>query len=134
VGTLESTDIPQMISSLGIRVVAAALDANFFTDDRTIIISTHQVKDVESLVDHVTVLDEGRVLFDHTMQDISAKLALTKTPSDNDKIFYDEDIVGGKMYLVENVSNKDSNIDLEILFNGIITNPREINTIFEQKA
>ncbi|NBC83252.1 MAG: ATP-binding cassette domain-containing protein [Bacteroidetes bacterium] len=104
--------------------------ANFFTDDRTIVISTHQVKDIESLVDHIVVLDEGRLLFNQSMMDISAKLALTKSPEGSEKVFYDEDIVGGKIYLTENKTGKDSNIELEVLFNGIMTNPQEINSLF----
>lgn len=36
--------------------------ASYMTDDRTLIISTHQVHDVESLLDHVVIMDNSRVL------------------------------------------------------------------------
>lgn len=108
--------------------------ANYFSDERTIIISTHQVKDIESLVDHISVVDEGKLLFDHSMQDIASKLALTKSPEKRDKSLYEEDVVGGKIHLVHNNTKQESNIELEVLFNGIMTNPQEINTIFNQKA
>lgn len=108
--------------------------ANYFSDERTIIISTHQVKDIESLVDHITVVDEGKLLFDHSMQVITSKLALTKSPEQTDKTLYEEDVVGGKIHLIQNNSKQESNIELEVLFNGIMTNAHEINTIFNQKA
>ena len=37
------------------------------TEDKTIIISTHQVHDVEHLLDHVTLIDNNRVLLHDRM-------------------------------------------------------------------
>ncbi len=40
------------------------------TLERTLIISTHQARDVENLLDRVVILDRGRVLADRTVADI----------------------------------------------------------------
>ncbi len=42
---------------------------------KCIVISTHQVKDLENLIDRVTVIDEGKILFDQTVDAISRKLS-----------------------------------------------------------
>ena len=44
------------------------------TDENSILISTHQIKDVENLVDRVLILNEGNVLLDESMDTISRKL------------------------------------------------------------
>jgi len=40
------------------KLIAGALD-----DERCILISTHQVKDLENLIDRVIILDDGKILF-----------------------------------------------------------------------
>jgi len=104
--------------------------ANYFNENRTIIVSTHQVRDIENLVDHITVIDNGKLLMDKSLQDISNHIAITKSPHEGDKIIYSEDIVGGKLHLTENARGTESHIDLEMLFNGIVTHPDEINQLF----
>ena len=38
--------------------------ANNMTEDRTLIISTHQVHDVESLLDHIIIMNQSQLLLD----------------------------------------------------------------------
>ena len=52
------------------KVMAGALDEN-----KCIIISTHQVKDLENLIDRITIIDEGTILFDQTIEQIANKLS-----------------------------------------------------------
>ena len=47
--------------------------ANNMSDDRTMVISTHQVHDVESLLDHIVMLDRSEILLDASVADICKK-------------------------------------------------------------
>src|SRR5688500_15891473 len=69
------------------KVLAQALD-----EERCIIISTHQVKDLENLIDRITIIDEGKILFDQTVEDIPKKLSFRFSFDDNEtkEAFYSE--------------------------------------------
>ena len=58
--------------------------AGGMTDERAIVISTHQVRDIDCLLDHVIIMDDAKVVFDRSMVEISERLkfALTDSPED----------------------------------------------------
>ena len=111
------------------RLVAEAV-----TEERIFIISTHQVRDVESLVDSIVILHEGTVLFNHSMADVSARIKMTQVatrPDDNAPgLLYCEPVVGGFWTVWKNETNEDSLIDLEILFNTTIAHPEVYTSLF----
>lgn len=111
-------DIPS--KGLFRRLVAEAL-----THDRIFVISTHQVKDVESLIDPIVILHEGQVLFNHAMGEITANVRMSKISTlpdpDAPKLIYSEPMVGG-YWTVWAEGDEDGSIDLEVLFNSVITN------------
>ena len=51
------------------KVIAGAID-----DEKCILISTHQVKDLENLIDNVTILEEGKIVFNQPMSRIAETL------------------------------------------------------------
>ncbi|WP_242923803.1 ABC transporter ATP-binding protein [Pontibacter liquoris] len=109
------------------KIMAAALD-----EDKIIIISTHQVRDLENLIDNVVVLESGQIIFNHNIAEISEKLAfehnLAGIPTD--EVLYAEEMQGRKAGIVKNLAGQDSRIDLELLFNGIVKNAASINDHF----
>lgn len=99
------------------RVVAKGM-----TDDKTIIISTHQVRDVELLLDHITIIDRNRVLLNATTSAIEKRLLFTETdrnsiPSD---AIYTEQVLGGYCCIQPNNGNSESSVNLELLFNALL--------------
>ncbi|TVQ17270.1 MAG: ABC transporter ATP-binding protein [Bacteroidetes bacterium] len=104
------------------RIMAAAA-----TEDQCIVISTHQVRDLASIIDHIIVLDNGKIIFHKNIYDIGEKLAFgkLKEPSDQ-QVLYSEEVLGGKAAIYKN-NGQDTAIDLELLFNAIIKNPQVIN-------
>jgi ABC-2 type transport system ATP-binding protein len=108
------------------KVIASSMD-----ESRCILISTHQVRDLSSLIDHVIILDNGQVTFYQSTFDISSKLSFIQTGKDTNglDIIYAEDILGGKAAMCRNNGNE-TEIDLELLFNGVTTNPKIINSLF----
>jgi ABC-2 type transport system ATP-binding protein len=110
------------------KVLAQALD-----EERCIIISTHQVKDLENLIDRITVIDEGKILFDQTVEDISKKLSFRFSFDDAEsrEAFYSESSLKGNVIVAANHSGDESKIDLELLYKAIVTNSEKIKAVFK---
>ncbi|MCG2587969.1 ABC transporter ATP-binding protein [Rhodohalobacter sulfatireducens] len=119
-------DIP---SKSQFRKIMAASDQS----NRCFLISTHQVRDLDSIIDHVIVLNNGKIIFQQSVMDISTTLSFEKLSDDSDKIaLYSEDVFGGKAAIIsKNKSSKETQIDLELLFNGIIQKQELINNQFK---
>ena len=104
------------------RLVAEAL-----SDDRTFVVATHQVRDVESLIDRLVILHEGKVLFNQSLAAASAGLRTAREPSRPDEdaggLIYLEPAVGGFATVRRDRSAEDHRLDLELLFKAVITNP-----------
>ena len=114
------------------RLVADAL-----SEDRTFVISTHQVRDVESLIDPIVVLHEGEVLFNHSMAEISAHIRMEHTPmrpaQDSEDLLYCEPALGGFWSVWRDGSAENGHVDLEILFNTVISRPELYASLFDIK-
>jgi ABC-2 type transport system ATP-binding protein len=99
------------------KVVAASLN-----DDQLVVISTHQVKDVENLIDTLLVLDQGQVKMHSPVWDIAHNYAFSTVSRLNDgEVLYSETAPGGYKVITEDNTTA-SNIDMELLFNAVIHN------------
>lgn len=109
------------------KVIAGALD-----EDKCIIISTHQVKDLENLIDRVTVINEGKILFDQTLYAISQKLQfkLSFDPEETTQALYSESSLKGNALILPNTDGEDSRADLEMLYKAIMLNNNRLNKLF----
>ncbi len=97
--------------------------ANNMTDDRTLIISTHQVHDVESLLDHILILNNSRLLLDAPVSDICDRFAFEyRMPgiAPDDDVLYSEPSVQGEAVITRRKEGMtESPLNLELLFNAI---------------
>lgn len=111
------------------RVMAEAADS-----ERIIIISTHQVRDLHSLIDSTIILDHGQILLHEDNERISEKLAFqVEHIQDNmDGVLYSEQGIEGVLTVRENSEHIDSQVNLELLFNATVTCPERIKNIFNQ--
>lgn len=112
------------------RIVSGVL-----TQDRCIIISTHQVKDLENLIDRVMIIDEGKILFDETIARIGEELLFTmsmdaRLPAD---ALYAEPSLTGTAMVAPNSTGEDSKTDLELLYKAVMAQPERIQNIFQSK-
>jgi len=109
------------------KIMVSALD-----EEKIIVISTHQVRDLENLIDNVVVLENGSIIFNRNIGEISEKLAfehdLAGVPTE--QVLYAEELRGSKAGIVKNIPGHDARVDLELLFNGIIKNAAAINEHF----
>lgn len=120
-------DIPSKSSFR--RAMAEAADS-----ERLIIISTHQVRDLHSLIDNTIILDNGQILLNEANEHISEKLAFqVEHLQDNmEGVLYSEQGIEGILTVRENTGHIDSQVNLELLFNAAITCPERIKSIFNQ--
>jgi len=105
-------DIPS--KSLFRKILAGSLD-----EDQLVVISTHQVKDVENLIDKIIMLDNGKVIFQQTIAEISQKVCfISGTSHDVEGAIYSEAIPGGYRLMMPN-GHTETEVDIELLFNAI---------------
>ncbi len=106
--------------------------ANAIHDERSFIISTHQARDMENLIDPIIILDEGKIIFFHDYEEIARKLVITKSaslPADNTLVYY-ESSFGSYTILKANTGEEETRMNLEVLFNAVVSNTEKINELF----
>lgn len=101
------------------------------TDETTVIISTHQVKDVENLIDPIVILDHDEVLLNATFEEISSKLYFEYGAEKSDDALYSEMMPGGYINVLPNNFAMESKVNVEALFNAVRNNKKKIREIFE---
>lgn len=102
--------------------------AEWATPTRTAIISTHQVKDVENLLDHIVILDNSGVVLDASTYDISSHLRFAIENSPEGAI-YSQPALGGYATVRENTTESESNIDIELLFGAATKESERVSSI-----
>jgi len=108
------------------------LIASVMNEDRTIIISTHQVRDLDNLIDRIIIVDNGSLLLHASLGDISDKLCFKTVNeiADTSKVLHAEETLKGISIVQENIAGENSKVNLEQLFNAVTQNPEMIKTIF----
>lgn len=101
-------------------------------EGRIIIISTHQVRDVAQILDHIIIIDRHRVLFNHSTSDIQAHLKFidTANPALIDRAIYAIGAPGGASIIIPNTDGEDTEINLELLFTFAHEDPDTLTRIF----
>lgn len=102
--------------------------ASLVNDDQTVIISTHQVRDIESLIDTVLILDQRQILLNKTLNEIGEKLYFGPLLPE-EKALYSEPTSQGTIGVTARDGKEETAVSLELLFNAAITYPKEIQRI-----
>jgi len=107
--------------------------ASYADEQKTVLISTHQVRDLHSLIDAVSIIDNGRMILNASTYEITDKLLfdVDDQKSQDSKVFYTEETPRGIYQVKENLNHVDSAIDLELLFNAAIQNKKEFTEMFQ---
>lgn len=100
------------------------------TDDRCVIISTHQVRDLENLIDSIVVIDESRILVNTTTDRITEKLTF-KSLGEQEFALFAEDSLKGRWGVVPNEHGEESKLDMELFFNAVLENPQKVKQMFD---
>ena len=105
--------------------------AGYVNDERMVIISTHQVADVDQLLDSIVILDEQGVALSATTSEICRKLKFGRA-TEGDKVLYSERTIQGDMAVALNETDEDTSLSIELLFNATTANRRAIAAIFNK--
>jgi ABC-2 type transport system ATP-binding protein len=113
------------------KIVSSALDS-----DRLILISTHQTRDLDNLIDSVIIMEDSKILIQHSLEVVAERLCFETLASveHNDSVIYSEPSLRGYNAVTENHDREESRVDLEQLFNAVMENPGRIRKIFEKKS
>jgi len=117
------------------KIVFRKLLISCVEKDRVIIVSTHQVKDLENIIDSVLILDEGKILLQESLNKVSQTLSILTVSniSADEMIFYQEKTLDGYKVVVQNRTGVESIIDLETLFNVVVSNPSISQMLFKKE-
>ena len=99
-------------------------------EGKTIIISTHQVKDVENLIDPIVILSHNAVLLDASVQRITEKLFFEYGGEERKDALYSELLPAGYMNVIPNTTGEESQMNIEALFNAVLRNKNTIHELF----
>ncbi len=104
------------------KIMASVVDQG-----KCIVISTHQVRDLHSLINHVVILDNSHVAFDQPLSKVSENLWFGKpSHAKPESIIYSESGFAGKAVLMRQGKNE-TEVDLELLFNAVLDQPQRVN-------
>lgn len=113
------------------KSVFRRLLAGYVDEGRMVVISTHQVADVESLLDNIVILDAKGVALNATTAEICQRLKFGKA-EEGDRVIYSERTIAGDMSVVWNERDEESQLNIELLFNATAANRDAIRAIFNK--
>lgn len=135
------------------------LTAQAIGDDQTFVISTHQVRDMEHLIDPIIILEDGKIIFNESLQTVNDRLAVrlsqerepgrataegrtpegapaqrpaAQGPTPKGAVLYSEKVLGGYTVVTERTDTNESSPDIELLFNAIVGGGESIQAVFEK--
>ncbi len=105
----------------------------YTSEDAIIVISTHQVRDLENVIDPIIILDRQDVLLNASLEEISDKLYFDYGTELHPESLYSEQLPGGFIQVYPNVQKQDSKVNIEALFNAVHKNKELIKGMFSNK-
>lgn len=109
--------------------------ASGMTEEKSVVVSTHQVRDIDRLLDQVVVIDGNEVLLNRSVVDITEKLLFAEQGMNEptDAALFVQPSVHGNSVICPNLAGEESPLNLELLFNALLTEREKIQAIFNDK-
>lgn len=110
------------------KIVASALG-----EEQCIIISTHQVRDLDNLIDAILVLHNGRIILNKNLDEISERVSFRVLREEEAAgALYYENTVKGLEGIVQNKNGWSSRVDMELLFNSVTAGNHDVLTLINK--
>ncbi len=106
--------------------------SKYTSDDSTLLISTHQARDLEAIIDPIIILDRQDVILNASIAEISEKLYFDYSTQINPDALYSEMVPGGCIQVTPNPEQADSKVNIEALFNAVLLHKDEIKRLFNR--
>jgi ABC-2 type transport system ATP-binding protein len=109
------------------KVIAGAV-----SEHKCIVISTHQVRDLDNLIDSIVIIDNHRIIFRQDIESVTEKLSFrtVKQLPAEEKVLFAESAMLGHSIITENTGGEPSRIDMELLFNAVLEPSARITQLF----
>ena len=104
----------------------------YTSEDSTLIISTHQVRDLENIIDPIIILDNQAVLVNASIEEISKQLFFDYGNELRPDALYLEQTPGGCIQVYRNTTGEESKVNVEAFFNTVHAHKNLINSMFNQ--
>ena len=105
--------------------------ASGMTDDKMMLFSTHQVRDIEQVLDHVTIIDQSQVLLNASLGEVASRLAF-RPMREGDQPLLAQTSAMGTLVVTPALAGEETQVDLELLFNATLQQPQAIRQLFGQ--
>ena len=105
----------------------------YTAEDSTIVISTHQVRDLENIIDPIIILDRRDVLLNATIEQIADKLYFDYGTTLHPDALYSEQLPGGFIQVLPNTGKLDSKVNIEALFNTVHKHKELVKNLFSHE-
>ena len=102
----------------------------YTAEDACIVISTHQVRDLEEIIDPIIILDKEDVLLNASLQQISEKLFFDYSNTLHANALYLEQTPAGAIQVYPNTTGGESKVNLEALFNAVHAHKDVVKALF----
>jgi len=93
--------------------------SKYTTDDKIIIISTHQTRDLDQLIDHLLVIHDRNLIVNESIFDLMKKISFESNTEHIDKALYSERTLNGTQSIHPNTFQIDDHFDIELFFNAL---------------
>ena len=104
--------------------------SQYVSDDKIIVISTHQIQDVQHLVDHLLVLQQQQLTVDASVLELSRRFHFTTVLAEGQRSLYSDSSIHGQRHLIHHIDEDyDGLFDIEMFFNAISSRPEITNTL-----
>ena len=104
----------------------------YTSEDSTIIISTHQVRDLENIIDPIIILDKQDVLVNASLEKIASKLTFDYGTTLHPESLYSEQLPGGFIQVLPNTDGEETKVNIEALFNAVHKHKDLIKNLLNQ--
>ena len=111
------------------KIIAGSL-----REDQLMLISTHQVKDLDSLIDYVLVIEDKKIIIQAPIDQITEKLVFRQVMDLNEITapIYSEGGLKGHAVVAHNHDLVHSRMDMEMFFNAVLIEKNQILPLFNQ--
>ena len=103
--------------------------AQGMNEEKLMLLSTHQVRDIDQVLDHVTIIDQSRVLLNASLAEVSSRLAF-RPMHEGDIPMWTQPSAMGTLVVVPAAEGEETQVDLEMLFNATLQQPATIGQMF----
>ncbi len=105
--------------------------ASGMTDDKMMLFSTHQVRDIEQVLDHVLIIDQSQVLLNASLGEVASRLSF-RPMREGDHPLLAQTSAMGTLVVTPALAGEETQVDLELLFNATLQQPQAIRQLFGQ--